>query len=140
MKKYFLLISTLFILASIISCRDDGFYADDTVEFTTKEMDVNVSPTTKSFMLNVKQKGGIYHSGFWYDSDKSTAIVNKHCYLPKMMQFDFPNKATKSSFEIQLYPEKITEILYMTFRLEESGGKDESKFITEIRVKLIPTK
>lgn len=134
MKNFFLIMVTLLAVA----CEKNTFFPDDTTTFTTNEMTVNVTPTTTSFSLVVKQKWGISHKNILFAPEKSTAIVNKHCYLPKELVVLFPNKAKEATYNVEIYPKEIKEPLTMSFYLQGSGGRIASEFIDTITVKLIP--
>lgn len=136
MKKYFLLISILFLF----SCnKDNGFYKNYITAFTTREMSVNVTPQTTSFLITVTQKGGASFENIYFNSEKSTTIVNEHCYLPKDPFVSFPNNAGSADLKVEIYPEKIKENLTMTFYIKATAGKEPGKYIDTITVKLIPT-
>lgn len=136
MKKYFLLISILFLF----SCdKNNGFYKNYITAFTTREMSVNVTPETTSFLITVTQKGGASSESIYFDPKKSTAIVNEHCYLPKDPFVSFPNNAESTDLKVEIYPEKIKENLIMTFYIQGHAGMEPGKNIDTITVKLIPT-
>lgn len=136
MKKYFLIVSILFLF----SCeKNNGFRKEYITEFTMREMNIDVTPTTTSFSITVTQKGGADYERIHYDFEKSTAKVNKHCYLPKDPFVNFSNNAKTAELNVEIYPEEIKENLIMTFYIQNSAGKEPGKYIDTITVKLIPT-
>lgn len=136
MKKYLLLISIMFLS----SCnKNDGFYKNYIVSFTTREMSVNVTPQTTSFSITLAQKGGKSSECIYFDPKKSTAIVNEHCYLPKDPFVSFPSNAEYADLKVEIYPEKIKENLTMTFYVGGYAWMEPGKNIDTITVKLIPT-
>ena len=141
MNKLFLLIATAIIVTFTGCTKDDVVSKYSQYEFATDKINVDVTPETKTFRIELNFHNHIDRADVFVDEIETTAKEGVHFSDEKkenMLDGFTLASDNKSAYrDIVIYPENITEEVVIVYN-KLSYEDEPAGFITKLTVTLTP--